>query len=743
MEVTIANAMFEGSKSGRLARFGDFELDLTTQELRKRGIRVHLEVQPFQVLALLLRHPGEVVNREQLQQEIWPTGTFVDFDNAVNTAVRKIRRALGDSPTNPRFVETLPKRGYRFIAKLDPEPVEQEEYATPISLPTSVEKAPARRTLIWTVLAGCLFLLIVAARYMPQELVLSGQIVRFSIEPPEGGMIRSLELSPDGLHLAYVVQSADDVRLWLRTLAEATGHPVEGAEGLDPLGTPFWSPDSRNIAYFANNHLMRVGIAGESPKTLAVASRGRSGAWNEQDEILFTPNSQDPLYLVPASGGEVRRVSTDRDGSHRSPFFLPGGQRYLFTRRAGSIPQLRLGDIANPKAEVVIKRSSHAVYVPANDGSDGFLLTVQEGALVAQRFNVEAGALVGAPFPTKIAQVGADRLMTRGLFSASKNGTLAYLAEDGPEWASALMWVDRSGEPLQRDDVNANPWDVRISPDGLYAGVYSSVGVSPPYFVETVDLGDSRSLRLATGARTGFAWYPNGQALAYRNGEEYLELAVDGSSKPMPINLEGSGQVLDISPDGRQILLGSLQGREDEANFDLLVGDRKTGKVQPFLASENAHERMGRFSPNGRWVAYSSNETGEHQIYVVRFPDGSGKRRITSNGGVTPVWRPDGSEIYFRSPDGMLMAVSVNVEGNQATANDPQQLFALQTDTLQARNDRERYPEFQWLSFDATADGERFLVWRAETKVTPSPVHVVVNWQQELETLAKHRLAGR
>lgn len=321
--------------------------------------------------------------------------------------------------------------------------------------------------------------------------------------------------------------------------------------------------------------------------------------------------------------------------------------------------------------------------------------------------------------------------MERGLFSVSQDGTLAYLSEGGPAWTSKLMWVDRNGQPLQRYDVNAHPWDVRISPDGEYAGVYSSVGVVPPYFIETVNLRDATSLRSAGGVRSGFAWYHDSQALMFRSGQGYAKTAADGSSKPTPLELSGPGQVLDVSRDGRWVLLGTMEGRGSDADFNLLVGDLNTRKVEPFLDSGHAHERMGRFSPNGRWVAYSSNETGEHQIYVVRFPDGGGKRRITSGGGVTPVWRPDGSELYFRSPDGMLMAVAMDVEGDQAIADSPQELFSLQTNPLQARNDRERYPEFQWLSFDAAADGERFLVWRAETPAIPSPVHLIVNWRQQ------------
>lgn len=149
----------------------------------------------------------------------------------------------------------------------------------------------------------------------------------------------------------------------------------------------------------------------------------------------------------------------------------------------------------------------------------------------------------------------------------------------------------------------------------------------------------------------------------------------------------------------------------------------------------------GRFSPNGRWVAYSSNETGRYQIYVVRFPDGGGKRRVSSDGGVTPVRRPDGKEIYFRSLDGMLMAAAVDAQGDEATTGRPQPLFPLQTNPISVRSDRDRYPEFGWVSFDATEDGQRFLVWRGENSSTPSPVHVVVNWRQELERLAQEQQA--
>lgn len=719
-------------------RFGVFEVDLLSHTLRKRGVRIRLQELPFRLLAALLERPGEAVTRDELQQQLWSGDQFGEFDVGLNTAITKLRHALNDSASTPRYIETIPKVGYRFIA-----PLEADLPPTDSDPPASADRVWYRSAWLWPAAAACLLALLAAGWIAPSRPSASSPIFQFTIEPPEGGIIRSFELSPDGLHLAYVVQDAGDVRLWLRTFSEISSRPIEGADRLDPLGTPFWSPDSRYIAYFSDNQLMRVGIAGEPPIPLAPASRGRSGSWNEQDGILFTPNSQDPLYVVPATGGEVQRVSADRDGSHRSPFFLPDGRRYLFTRRVGGVPQLRLGELRRAEAKVLAERTSHAVYVSASGGSGGFLLTVQDGALTAQRFDVETGSFVGAPFPTTIPRVGSDRLMERGLFSVSRTGTLAYLAEDPPPWKSALMWVDRSGELIRRYDVNANPWDVRLSPDGEYVGVYSSVTASPPYFIETVDLRDSRSLRLAGDARPGFAWFPDSSALAFRDQRGYSKVAANGSSEPTPLDLDGPGQLLDVSPNGRWVLFGTLEGRGADADLDLLVGNLSTGKVEPFLASERAHERMGRFSPNGRWVAYSSNETGEHQIYVVRFPDGGGKRRITSGGGVTPVWRPDGRELYFRSPDGMLMAISMDVEGDQAIAGSPQQLFPLQINPLQARDDRERYPEFAWLSFDASADGQRFLLWRDETPFISSPLHVFVNWRQQLEQQAQQQQDAR
>lgn len=294
---------------------------------------------------MLLERPGEVVTSDELQRQLWSGEKFGEFDVGLNTAVNKLRHALSDSAHMPKYVETIPRVGYRFISQ-----VEVGVHST--NLASSAAAGPSRRrSWVWPAATACILALLIALWQAPRgQTPPPPRVIQFTVAPPEGGIIRSFELSPDGLHLAYVVQDADDVRLWLRSLAEQAGRPIQGAEGLDPLGTPFWSPDSQHVAYFANNQLMRVGIAGEPPISLAAASRGRSGAWNEQGEILFTPNSQDPLYLVPEAGGEARRVSAEGDGSHRSPFFLPDGRRYLFTRRAGGIPELRLGELGHSEA---------------------------------------------------------------------------------------------------------------------------------------------------------------------------------------------------------------------------------------------------------------------------------------------------------------------------------------------------------------------------------------------------------
>lgn len=338
---------------------------------------------------------------------------------------------------------------------------------------------------------------------------------------------------------------------------------------------------------------MRVGIAGEPPVALAEASRGRSGSWNQHGEILFTPNSQASLYRVSETGGTPERVSIEEPDSHRSPDFLPDGRRFLFFRRAGRVRQIRLGQMGSLETEVLAEWSRHAIYVPASDGSNGYLVTVQEGALVAQPFDVATGTLFGYPFPNTISRVGVDPNMERGLFSVSTSGTLAYLAEDVPLFASKLMFVDRKGKPVQRFDLNASPFDVKISPDGNRAAVVTSVGTRPPYSVETVDLREPSSLQLLPSAIGSLAWSPDSRSLALRRREEYIKIAADGSSGAIPLGLKGRvrGHVLDWSRDGRWILFGS--GEEVDDDFHLLAGDLNSGEVRPFLASDDAHEHMG------------------------------------------------------------------------------------------------------------------------------------------------------
>ena len=291
-----------------VVRFDAFEADLRSGELRKQGLKLRIGDQPFSVLAVLLAQPGEVVTREDLQKRLWPADTFVDFDRGLNKAINRLREALGDSADSPRFIETLPKRGYRFIGTVNASASSRQ--ITPIQLDAIVrheEHKPtrARAYALWAVaLTLCLIVsawLLMRNRPGP---VAVGPLIRSSLLPPPhmSFVPYSFALSPNGSHLAFVAEATDGSRsLWIRSMTMTTATSIAGTEG---ASFPFWSPDERRIGFFADRKLKTIDIASGAVSVVADVRRASGGTWGTSGVIVFAPDVNGPLYQV------------DRDGWH-------------------------------------------------------------------------------------------------------------------------------------------------------------------------------------------------------------------------------------------------------------------------------------------------------------------------------------------------------------------------------------------------------------------------------------------
>jgi DNA-binding winged helix-turn-helix (wHTH) protein len=341
-------------------RFGVFEVDVQARELRKHGLKVKLQQQPFEVLVLLLESPGQVVTRDMLQKRIWSTDTFVDFDRGLNKSINRIREALGDLAGTPRFIETMPRLGYRFIAPVGDRPT---------GTATNLRAFATQR------------------------------LVRSSLLPPSNTTFlpNHFALSPNGARLAFVAANPDGSSgLWVRDLSAAGAQQLNGAEG---ARRPFWSPDSRRIGFFAEGKLNSIDIAGGAVRILCDARVAFGGAWHSDDTIIFAGHVTGALYRVGALGGTPIPV-TPIPGQHSSqlhcwPVLLPGTDRFLyFVNRTDPGDALcngiHAGSLSSTGARLI------SAEIDGNVGfANGHIVFANSGALKAQPFDPEILQLTG------------------------------------------------------------------------------------------------------------------------------------------------------------------------------------------------------------------------------------------------------------------------------------------------------------------------------------------------------------
>ena len=470
-------------------RFGEFTLDLETGELRKHGSLVKLKPQPAQVLALLTSRAGTVVTREEIQEALWPDDTYVDFDLGINSCIRQIRIALGDDADAPRYVQTLSRRGYRFIASLEREDigdgrVETEDALAGDSGETHGRRlAASRRALPWGIAA---IFVLAAVFFAGRDTSQERRVFRSEISAPSGTRFHlesanpgAPALSPDGRMLAFSARDGNgNVVLHVRALNAAAARALSGAERAE---FPFWSPDSRWIGFFADGQLKKIQAEGGATQTLCDADAGKGGSWNRDDVIVFAPAPLGPLHRVSSTGGASTPITelddVRGDNSHRIPRFLPDGRRFLYLAR----------NRAGAESTVVLVgsldggESTELLHSPvAADYSSGHLLFLRGGSLVAQSFDTERLSLTGEA--TSIAdEVRAISAAGLGVFTASQNSELIYLAGKPSVGSVArLEWVDRAGKSQGFLGDSAAQEQVFPSPDGQQVAVpYLRLGWNP------------------------------------------------------------------------------------------------------------------------------------------------------------------------------------------------------------------------------------------------------------------------
>jgi eukaryotic-like serine/threonine-protein kinase len=557
--------------------------------------------------------------------------------------------------------------------------------------------------------------------------------LRSEINIPPTNDPRSFALSPDGRQLTYVATADGQSWLWVRPLASTKAQPLVVIEG--GATYPFWSPDSRSIGFFSDSKLRRIEATGGPPQTVADAKSGRGGTWNADDVILFSPTPASPVVRVPASGGEAVTVThLDWSGSQRFAQFLPDGVHFLFyaegtPEHPGQVEgAIYLGSLNSKDVKRLTDANSSGLYLPP-----GWLLFVHAGTLVAQRLNIATGELSGLRV-TAAESVFFDSSHAR-MFSVSATGLVAY-RRGAP--VTQLGWFDRSGQPL---GTLATPVEhdggtfshPSISPDGRRVAVNRDTQEGADIWL----LDETHANRVTfDGGRNGnTVWSPDGSKIGYRGirngkGRFYVKPS-DGTGREAPmVDLELQDNMLnDWSPDGR-FLLYQNQNANSATGYDLvMVPLDKERKPWAFLQTK-FDEKQGRFSPDGRWVAYQSNQSGRPEVYIRPFADpASGVRTDTSSpqwqvsvaGGLFPAWSHDGKELYWVGPDSRTMAATITVTGKTLQPSIPVALF--QTRIYGGGLD---VNTGGW-QFEVSPDGRFLINTVLESETTP--ITLVQNWQ--------------
>ena len=640
------------------------------------------------------------------------------------------RRLSGETPDNirrllQRCLEKDPKQRLHDIADagIEIHDAQAKAHSAVIASPVPVVTRRGRERLAWTV-AGLLAMVSVVAVAVAIAVALRpapvAREVRLEITTPPTTDQVSLALSPDGEKLVFAAESEGGPRLWLRSLEAGSAHPLAGT---DRGAYPFWSPDSRSIGFFAEGKLKRLDIAGGAAQTLADAPIGRGGTWSRDGVILFAPNAFSPIFRVSDRGGESVAVTggeMPKAASHRFPQFLPNGRYFLFSVMGA--PQDRGVYVASLDGSVMrrlVDADTAVVREP------GHLLFVRQGTLFVQSFDPVRLELAGNPFPV-VEDILFSGAVNTSVISSSDAGPIVYRTRAASD-RRQFLWFDRSGKEMGRvgEPDTVTPANPQLSPDGQRVALNRSVnGQLGIWLLETG--GGVLSRFTFDGAPDAYpVWSPDGLRLVFvsnRKGvTDLYEKPASGAGISAPLLVTPENKVpTDWSLDGRFVLYRRFAPNRDSDIWALpMDGNRK-----PFpVIQTDFDERDGQFSPDGKWIAYESNESGPFEIYVQPFPGPGGKRLVSTNGGAQVRWRPNGKELFYIGLDGRLMAAPFRLgsNGQAVELGKPASLFATRIPggPLQAGFKQQ---------YVVSPDGQRFLI-NSLMAATASPITLVLNWK--------------
>jgi Tol biopolymer transport system component len=613
---------------------------------------------------------------------------------------------------------------------------ESTSYNTAAAIVGTVGKP--RRAAIWVTTGLTAVALAVVGTYYATKPVAEPPLMASVIPPPgvyadNAGRIGPPQISPDGKKIAFIgckteaaatsMIGGKTCSIWLRALTSLEAHELRDAGG---AYYPFWSPDGRELAFFADGKLKRVAVDGGPVQVICDAQDARGGSWGKSGTVLFSPTRTSPVLRVPAEGGTpVPVAQTAEDltqlgrASQRWPQFLPDGEHFLYVNSPNGsctdLNELHFASLDGKKDAALMRTCSSAAF------ADGYLLYWRDGNLVAQPIGPRNGVLSGVPAAV-VEHASFDPLFSIVEFSVSVDGKLVYLAGETVT-DRQLQWYDRNGKLLGTMGENAHYKSVAISRDGSRV-VADTISVKESKIL-VLDTRGSRTLTTLGSSDGGIpTWSADGRQIYFTsnpNGPMDIYMrAADGSGDEREVVKFDRNQfgaiALAVSPDGKYLAYAFLD-RVTGADIYTLALDGES-KPQAFLRTQ-ANENAPAFSPDGKWLAYESSRSGRNEVYITPFPSGGAQYQVSTNGGERPMWRRDGKEIYYREAL-QLMAVQVNAKAGTPEMSAPTPLFEVAAGNLLGRY------------YDVAPDG-RFLVNTSPLKEKTQSFSLVVNWPARLK----------
>ena len=550
-------------------------------------------------------------------------------------------------------------------------------------------------------------------------------LVRASLVTPERLFVGELALSRDGERLAFVASSMGaQPTLWIRPLDSPTAQQLAGTED---ASFPFWSPDGRFVAFFGGGKLKKVDVAGGAVLTICDAEDGHGGTWGLDGTIVFAPAPASCLHRVAAAGGQpspaTKLDESRHETSHRYPFFLPDGRHFLYmaANQSGSPDHpanaIRAAALDGSSDEAIVRTASSAIFAA------GALIYERDQVLLLQRFDPDRLKPEGDPVP--VGRSAWRPPFGGSLVTASDR---LLICPSASEPSSRLLWLDRSGRTIGSVGETGHFQSPRISPDGRHVAVTVAAPGTSRAEIWIYDTATNAGRRFAFGNWDDYwpVWSPDGSRVAFssrsrtKGGHSDIWIkSLDGTTEELFAESSDERDVHDWSRDGRRISFSAVATSQGNRIVQMWTATLPEGKDAARVGTERSSSFGGHFSPDGRWLAFGSDESGRAEVYVRSFPGPAAKIQVSSAGGAVPRWRGDGRELYYLDLENRVVAVPVTLSP-AFRAGTPVPLFPA-------------HPNPSGLPYDVAADGQRFLVDTVAADEGSPPLTVISGWTGLLE----------